>query len=116
MVCNYSNTIAIKHGINAALIAGYINSCIENKETYKDENTPWIRITYKSITAVFPFMSIGTAQYTIQKLKKANIISVKKFRKEHFDRANFYTLTEYGKNVIKGDDEFECRKKDGGNL
>ena len=72
MVCNYSNTIAIKHGINAALIAGYINSCIENKETYKDENTPWIRITYKSITAVFPFMSIGTAQYTIQKLNKAN--------------------------------------------
>lgn len=71
MVCNYSNTIAIKHGINAALIAGYINSCIENKETYKDENTPWIRITYKSITAVFPFMSIGTAQYTIQKLKKS---------------------------------------------
>lgn len=29
MVCNYSNTIAIKYGINVALIAGYIREKLE---------------------------------------------------------------------------------------
>jgi len=107
MICNYSNTIAIKCGINAALVAGYINYCLEHKKKREDGNISWVRITYKSITAIFPFMHESTVQYTIKKLKKANIISVKQFRKEHFDRANFYALTEYGKTVIKGDDVIE---------
>lgn len=108
MICNYSNTVAIKHGINAALIVGYIDYCIEKCMSRMDDHgCSWVRLTQKSLMAIFPFMGEKAVRNAIKKLKKANIISVRQFKKECFDHANFYALTEYGKTVIKGDDEFE---------
>ncbi len=106
MICNYSNTVAIKQGINSALIAGYINYLLSHTET-KYEGRPFVRITHKSLTATFPFMGEKAVRSAIKRLVKANILSVRQFRKEKFDHANFYSLTAYGKSVMKGDVEYE---------
>lgn len=55
MVCNYNNVIAMKHGINTALVMGYINFCL-NDPTLVVDDQPWIRITNEMFIAVFPFM------------------------------------------------------------
>ena len=106
MVCNYSNTLAIKYGINAALIAGYINYRLKNSDIFA-ECCFWIKISHKSLTAVFPFMGEKAVRNAIEKLKKANVISVKQLEKEQFDHTNFYSLTTYGKTIINGDGDTE---------
>lgn len=107
MICNYSNAIAMNYGINAALIAGYINYRLETKSAVAVGDKFWVRITQKSLTATFPFMGEKAVRNAIRKLKKANILSVKQLGKDRFDHGYFYTLTAYGKTVIKGDEEFE---------
>lgn len=112
MVCKYSNTIAMKYGINAALIAGYISNEIYKTGVIIDKHY-WVRITQKYLTAVFPFMGEKAVRNAIRKLKKANIIVIKQFNKGHFDHGNFYTFTDYGYKVLKGDDvDAKGNKKD----
>lgn len=41
----------------------------------------------------------------VNKLRKANIISVKQFKRVHFDHANFYSLTDYGRSIMWENDE-----------
>ena len=106
MVCNYSNTIAIKYGINSALIAGFINYRLTHTDT-KFEGRPFVRITQKSLTATFPFMGEKAVRNAIKRLVKANIITVKQFRKSKFDHANFYALTQYGKTLMEGVEDIE---------
>ena len=107
MICNYSNAIAMNYGINAALIAGYINYRLKTKSAVAVGDKSWARITQKSLTATFPFMGEKAVRNAIRKLKKATILSVKQFGKDRFDHGYFYTFTSYGKAVIEGDEEFE---------
>lgn len=69
MVCNYSDTIAIKYGINAALIAGYIREKLEKTELYGGD-VSWERITIKTITGAFPFLGEKAVRNAIKRLKK----------------------------------------------
>lgn len=82
MVCNYSNTIAIKYGINAALIAGYINYRLKNSDIFA-ECCFWIKISHKSLTAVFVILvfhcwrstSKDKLQHICNKHKRAEVVS-----------------------------------------
>ncbi len=104
MICNYSNTIAMKHGINSALIAGYISDCVTDRY---ENSQPWARVTQKSLMGVFPFMGEKAVRNALKRLRKANIITAKQFNKGHFDHGNFYTFTEYGCKILRGDDAYE---------
>lgn len=106
MTCNYSNTIAVKYGINAALIAGYIRKTIE-KVNIRSSNGAWVRITIKDLTGVFPFMGEKAVRNAIKRLKKGNIIVSKQLRKEFFDHANHYDITDHGYAVMRGDEKNE---------
>lgn len=114
MVCNYSNSIAIKYGINAALIAGYIREKLE-KTDINSGDVPWERITIKKLTGTFPFLGEKAVRNAIKRLKKGNIIISKQYGKEHFDHANYYSITAHGYAVMRGDEKND-RKKNGGNL
>ncbi len=110
MNCNYSNTVAIKHGINSALILGYIEKRLTKSEITIDDYE-WARITQKHLMGIFPFMGEKAVRGAVKRLRKAHIIVVKKMKKSHFDHGYFYTITAYGYTVIKGDDKNE-RKND----
>lgn len=110
MVCNYSNTVAMKHGINSALIAGYISNEIFKTGVVID-NRPWVRVTQKCLTAVFPFMGEKAVRSAVRRLRKANIVTVKQFKKSEFDHGNFYTFTDYGYRVLRGNDVDERKSR-----
>ena len=112
MTCNYSNTIAVKYGINAALIAGYIRKTIE-KVNIRSSNGAWVRITIKDLTGVFPFMGERAVRNAIKRLKKGNIIVSKQLSKEFFDHANHYDITDHGYAVMRGDEKNEWCTKGG---
>lgn len=103
MNCSYSNTIAVKYGINAALITGYIREKI-NDTDFIVADAPWVRLTIKEITGAFPFMGEKAVRNATRRLKKGNILVFKKYGKEHFDHANYYTITAHGYAVMKGDE------------
>ena len=69
MICNYSNTIAVKYGINSALIAGYIREKL-NKTDFVVADAPWERLTIKKLTGAFPFMGEKAVRNAIKRLKK----------------------------------------------
>lgn len=98
MKCSYSNTIAIKYGINAALIASYIKKQLKTTSVCVND-VMWVRLPIRNLTGVFPFMGEWAARHAIKKLRKGNIIFAKQLGKEHFDHAYFYTLTPYGQAV-----------------
>ncbi len=106
MTCKYSNTIAVKYGINSALIAGYIREIIENINIRSCDG-PWVRITIKDLTGVFPFMGEKAVRNAIRRLKKGNILVSKQYGKEHFDHANHYNITDHGYAVMRGDENNE---------
>lgn len=106
MVCNYSNTIAIKHGINSALIAGFIKHLLTHTNNIFESQIS-VRITQKSLTATFPFMGEKAVRNAIKRLVKANVVSINQLEKPKFDHAYFYTLTEYGKALMEGVEDIE---------
>lgn len=114
MTCKYSNTIAVKYGINAALIAGYIQGIIENTNL-NIVSDPWVRMTIKDLTGIFPFLGEKAVRNAIKRLKKGNILISKQLGKEFFDHANHYSITAHGYAVMRGDEKND-RKKNGGNL
>ena len=106
MICKYSNTIAVKYGINSALIAGYIREKLNDTDFFVAD-APWERLTIKKLTGAFPFMGERAVRNAIKRLRKGNILVSKQYGKEHFDHANYYTITEHGYAVMKGDENVE---------
>lgn len=103
MICSYSNTIALKYGINSALIAGYISEQLFITDVMIDDLL-WVRITQKCLTGIYPFMGEKAVRNALRRLRKANIIKAKQFNKGRFDHGNFYTITAYGYKIMRGDD------------
>ncbi len=110
MNCKYSNTIAIKCGINAALIAGYISKVL-SKTNIAIDGVPWVGITQKCLTGIFPFMGEKAVRNAVRRLKRANIIHTKQFMKNNFNHTYFYTFTSYGNTILKGEDVNAERNK-----
>ena len=106
MQCKYSNVIAIKHGINAALIAEHIYSQLSQSAIIR-KDAPWIRMTQKQLTAVFPFLGKSAVRTALKKLIKDGILVREKFSRRFLDHAYYYSVTEYGGRVIQNDKEYD---------
>lgn len=109
MVCNYSNTIAIKYGINAALITGFIKSQLDEINFCSSDGL-WVRITVKELTGTFPFLGEKAVRNAIKRLIKGNILVSKQLGKAHFDHAHHYSITAHGYAVIRGDEKDDRNK------
>lgn len=106
MQYKYSNVIAIKHGINAALIAEHIFSQLSQSAIIR-KDMPWIRMTHKQLTAVFPFLGKPAVKTALNKLVNDGILVREKFGRRFFDHAYFYSVTQYGGRVIQSDKEYD---------
>lgn len=109
MVCNYSDAIAIKYGINAALITSFIKSRLD-EINFCSNGVPWVRITVKELTGTFPFLGEKAVRNAIKRLIKGNILVSKQLGKEHFDHAHHYSITAHGYAVIRGDEKDDRNK------
>lgn len=107
MQCKYSNVIAIKHGINAALIAEHIYSQLSQAALIRND-MPWTRMTQKQLTAVFPFLGKKAVKNALDKLINDNILTREKLSRRFFDHAYFYSITGYGSKIIRSDKEYDA--------
>lgn len=106
MQCKYSNVIAIKHGINAALIAEHIYSQLSQSAVIQND-LPWTRMTQKQLTTVFPFLGKSAVKTALNKLIADGILAREQFSRRFFDHAYFYSITVYGLGAIRNDDEYD---------
>lgn len=95
--------IAKKCGVHAALLMDYIRiETIENDCAFNAQAHSWERISEKDFIEQFPFMSSRQISYAIKKLIDNNLIITGNFNESKFDKTLWYSLTDYGFNVIYG--------------
>ena len=101
-----SAVLAKAIGLNEAIILQKLNDLIElnkNDSRYLKEGSIW---TSQSVAALcekyFPYMSLSTVKRAISKLKKLNLIKIKRFySKEVKSSTNWYSLNyEVVENMI----------------
>lgn len=95
--------IAEKCGVHAALLMDYIR--IKTMDSDYDFNTQaysWERISEKDFVEQFPFMSSRQISYAIKKLIDNNLIVTGNFNDSKFDKTLWYSLTDYGFDIMYG--------------
>lgn len=103
MTFSFDENIAVKYGINEAILlnelAFWIKLNTANKRNFY-EGRYW---TYNSISAladVFPFWSRETIKRTLSHLKDENLILVGDFGNDRFKRVNYYSLSDKGMEIM----------------
>ncbi|KRU25017.1 hypothetical protein VT91_08200 [Clostridium sporogenes] len=94
---SFSPVLAKVIGLNEAIILQKLNDLIElnkNDSRYLKEGSIW---TNQSVAALcekyFPYMSLSTVKRAIYKLKKLNLIKIKRFYSEEVKSGtNWYSL------------------------
>ena len=103
MNITYSNSIATNFGINAALIAAYMNDEIRysGEEHHK---RIWLRCSHNRLRAIFPFMGKGAVAGALKKLTKSGMLVKREYNRSRFDRTLSYAFTDYGMALMEGFD------------
>lgn len=99
MVHYFHSDIAQKYGINAAVLAGFIWDCIEEKSTRQPqlhEGKVWFRCSVQMLTGFFPYLSYDEIRYALKRLVAGRILTKGRFNESRFDRTNWYAFTEFG--------------------
>ena len=101
MNCEYSNKIAMKCGINSALLASFLWD--ETKDNgQKHHNRVWAACSQKKLMALYPFMKEKADRGALHRLIDAEILFMSEYNESRFDRTASYAFTTYGKTLMEG--------------
>lgn len=108
-MCDFKKDIAVRYGVNAAVIAQFLWDSIEGpdhsgRRACRD-GKKWCRCSILLMTGIFPFLSRHIVSDALERLIKAHVIKKDCLNTNRFDRTNWYAFTEYGEYLMKGDDE-----------
>ena len=94
--------IARRCGTNAAVIACQLweAQASASDVTYID-GYPWVRASYKRITAYLPFLTVHMVRTAVRKLKKEGIIKAGVYNESRFDHTYSYAFTGYGRDLMR---------------
>lgn len=106
MVCHYNNKMALRCGINSALIAGFLWYELKRNEI-TNASGKWVRASRKRIIAKFPFMGEKAVGNAVARLELANIITQRECNESDFDRTLSFAFTTYGKALMEEDEQYE---------
>ena len=104
-ICN--DGVAMKAGTNAGIIANLLMGLMEEGDAVEKFGKTWCRCSFKSITVIYPFLSMAQVEYAIGLLRDKEIIISRKLGEGGFDHTNWYAFTEYGQKIMKWGDEHE---------
>ena len=99
MVHFFDSHIAQKYGVNAAVLAGFLWDCAEEKSTQSPqlhEGRVWVRCSVQMMTGFFPFLSYDDFRYAMIRLKRARVLTKGRFIDSCCGRTNWYAFTEFG--------------------
>ena len=104
-ICN--DGVAMKAGTNAGIIANLLMGLMEEGDAVEKFGRTWCRCSFKSITVIYPFLSMSQVEYAIGLLRDNGIIISRKLSAGGFDHTNWYAFTEYGMKITKWGDAHE---------
>lgn len=99
----FCNDIAMRYGINAAILLENIHYWIEHNRANGDNYIDGRTWTYDSIDAYshhFPYMSPKQIRTALAKLKDEGILITGNHSTNKFDRRTWYSLTDYGESLF----------------
>lgn len=89
-------------GTNAAVIASQLWELQANKDAvFYLDGYPWVKASYKRITAYLPFLTVHMVQTAVRKLRKEGIIKAVVYNRSRFDHTYSYAFTNYGKDLMR---------------
>lgn len=99
MVHFFHSDIAKRYGVHAAVLAGFLWDCIEEKSINQPqihEGKVWVRCSVQMMTGFFPYLSYDEIRYALRGLVKGRVLTKGQFNESRFDRTNWYAFTEFG--------------------
>ena len=98
----FNTQIARLCGVNAAVVASQLwdAQAISDAAFYID-GYPWIRASYKRITAYLPFLTVHMVRTAVKKLLRKGVIKVGVYNDSRFDHTHSYAFTSYGRDLMR---------------
>ena len=96
----FNKSIAMVCGVNAALLAKFIEDSIDTDEKHEHDSKYWCRCSILMMTGHFPFLTRHMIADALERLVESKIIKKGCFNQNRFDHTNWYTFTDYGKLLL----------------
>jgi hypothetical protein len=98
----FNTEIARLCGTNAAVIASRLwEAQADADAVFYIDGYPWIRASYKRVTACLPFLTVHMVRTAMRKLRKEGIVKVGVYNKSKFDHTYSYAFTGYGCDLMR---------------
>ncbi len=104
MTHSFDVEIAVKYGIECAVLLSHINYwCLKNEANGKHLHNGkyWVYNSKKAFAKLFPYMSERQIDYALTKLKKENLILTDNFNYSKMNRTIWYTVTDFAKCILQ---------------
>lgn len=89
-------------GTNAAIVASQLwEAQADPDAAFYIDGYPWVRASYKRITAYLPFLTVHMVRTAVRKLKKEGIIKAGVYNESRFDHTYSYAFTGYGRDLMR---------------
>lgn len=99
MVHTFESDIAVKYGVNAAILLQNLRFWIEKNaanEKHFYDGYYWTYNSIKAFEGMFPYMSTRQIRTALDKLENEGIIISGNYNTSTYDRTKWYALTEVG--------------------
>lgn len=95
MAITYSTIIAMRFGINTALVAAYLYQEM-GPRGFEVHKRRWVRCARKTLTAVYPFLGVCAVGNALKRLTKNGILLKHEYNDSRFDRTLSFSFTDFG--------------------
>lgn len=100
MTITYSNKVAIRFGINAALVASYLYERI-GIDGKRHHGRVWFRCAKRTLTAIYPFCGVYAVSSALKCLIDNGVLVKREYNVSRFDRTLSYAFTDYGRILME---------------
>lgn len=94
---SFNVEIAAEYGIHTAILLKNIHFWIEKNranEKHFYDGRYWTYNSKKAFSELFPYLTERQVKYTLEKMKKDDLILVGNYNQDSYDKTNWYTLTD----------------------
>lgn len=106
-MCLFRMDLAIRFGIHAAIIMQFLWEHLKpgvcDERIRKFNNKRWYRCSQKMMSGFLPFLSRSMIQDAMGTLVKQDVIRKGCHNENPFDKTNWYSFTEYGEHLMRGE-------------
>lgn len=102
---SFDSDIAVKYGVNCAVLLNNINFWIEKNranEKHFYDGRYWTYNSVKAFSEMFPYLTARQIQIALQRLRDDGIIEVGHYGDDKMSRTLWYSITKKGESILHG--------------